>query len=86
MQSASNAQQYARTRQTTAMRRRGDSPGVDELVCPLVFSLAGLLASGLALMLPGEDGHLAMLRFALVAAAPPIAALAAAHFAGKAGA
>jgi hypothetical protein len=48
---------------------------------PAVFSPA----NGLALMLPDEDGHLALLRFALVAAAPPIAALAAVHFAGKAG-
>jgi hypothetical protein len=66
------------------MRRRRDSAGVDGLVYPLAFSLAGLLTNGLALMLPADDGHLAMLRFALVAAAPPIAALAAGHFAGKA--
>jgi hypothetical protein len=84
MHSASNAPRYATTRQPTGMRRRRASAGVDGLVCPLVFSLAGLLANGMALMLPGEDGHLAMLRFALVAAAPPIAALAAAHFSGKA--
>jgi hypothetical protein len=66
------------------MRRRHDSAGVGELVCPLVFSLAGLLANGLTVMLPGGDGSPALLGFASVAAAPAIAAMAAAHFAGKA--
>jgi hypothetical protein len=66
------------------MRRRRDSVGIDQLICPPVFSLAGLLANGVALMLPGEDGYLALLGFALIAAAPPLAAMAAVHFAGKA--
>ncbi len=68
----------------TATRRRRYSAGVDDLVCPLVFSLAGLLANGLALMLTGEDGWPALPGFALIAAAPAIAAMAAVHFAGKA--
>jgi hypothetical protein len=84
MQSASNAPWYARPWHATALRRRRYSAGVGELVCPLVFSLAGLLANGLALMLPGEDGWPALPGFALIAAAPAIAAMAAVHFAGQA--
>jgi hypothetical protein len=64
-----------------AMRRRRDRAGSS---CPLVFSLAGLLMNGLALMVPSEDGYLALLRFALIASAPLLAGMAALHFAGSA--
>jgi hypothetical protein len=67
-----------------AIRRHGDCAGADQLVCPLAFSLTGLLANGLALMALNEDGWLALLGFALIAGAPPIAAMAALHLAGNA--
>jgi hypothetical protein len=65
-----------------ARRRRRDHADAG-LVCPLVFSLTGLVTHGLALMAPGEDGSLTLLGFALIAGAPPIAAMAALHFAGN---
>jgi len=65
-----------------ARRRRRDHTGAG-LVCPLVFSLTGLVANSLALMAPGEDGYRTLLGFALIAGAPPIAAMAALHFAGN---
>jgi hypothetical protein len=34
-------------------------------------------------MAPSEDGYLTLLGFALIAVAPPIAAMAALHFAGN---
>jgi hypothetical protein len=67
------------------MRGRQDFAGVAELVYPLTFSLTGLTASGLALMVSSEDGRLALLRLVMVAAAPPIAAMVAVHFSGHAG-
>jgi hypothetical protein len=42
-----------------------------------------LVTNGLALMMPSEDGYLTPLAFALIAGAPPIAAMAALHFAGN---
>jgi hypothetical protein len=42
-----------------------------------------LVTHGLALMAPSEDGSLTLLGFALIAGAPPIAAMAALHFAGN---
>jgi hypothetical protein len=66
----------------TARRRRRDHAGAG-LACPLVFSLTGLATNGLALMAPSEDGSLTLLGFALIAGAPPIAAMAALHFAGN---
>jgi hypothetical protein len=65
----------------SARRRRRDHAGAG-LVCPLLFSLTGLVTNGLALMAPSEDGYLTLLGFALIAGAPPIAAMAALHFAG----
>jgi hypothetical protein len=65
-----------------ARRRRRDHAGAGG-ACPLLFSLTGLVTNGLALMMPSEDGYLTPLAFALIAGAPPIAAMAALHFAGN---
>ena len=61
--------------------RRGDQvlrrPSGDEpLTCVLGFAAAGLFASCLALLIQHEIAPLAVLEFALVCAAPPLAALA----------
>jgi hypothetical protein len=77
MPSVSSAPWHAR-----AIRRRRDHAGAG-LVCPLAFSLTGLVMNGLALMAPSEGGHLTLLGFALIAGAPPIAAMVALHFAGN---
>jgi hypothetical protein len=77
MPSISSAPWHGRAR-----RRRRAHAGADP-VCPLVFSLTGLVTHGLALMAPSEDGSLTLLGFALIAGAPPIAAMAALHFAGN---
>ena len=53
----------------------------DPLVCPLVFSVVGLLTDGLALAMQGEVS-LVPLSFALVVAAPPLAAMVALRFVG----
>jgi hypothetical protein len=42
-----------------------------------------LVTNGLALMARSEAGSLTLLGFALIAGAPPIAAMAALHFAGN---
>jgi hypothetical protein len=67
------------------MRGRQDFAGAAGLVYPLTFSITGLTASGLALMVSSDDGRLALLRLVMVAAAPPIAAMVAVHFPGRAG-
>jgi hypothetical protein len=64
-------------------KRRSRAHADTGLVCPLVFSLTGLVTNGLALMAPSENGYLTLLGFALIAGAPPIAAMAALHFAGN---
>ena len=62
-------------RSTITHRRRGSSrDGADQLFGPLVFSMMGLLADCLALLIQG-DTSLAPLRFSLIAGAAPIAAL-----------
>jgi hypothetical protein len=65
--------------------RRDDSTrgAADQLAGPLAFSVVGLLAHGLALMLQGEPS-LALLRVYLIMTAAPIAALVALRFAAKA--
>jgi len=60
-----------------------DSAGGDNLACPLAFSVTGLLVHGLALMMQNQDGWLAPIGFALIAAAPALAGMAALHFAGN---
>jgi hypothetical protein len=47
------------------------------LAGPLAFSMTGLLLDGVALFGAADDPQLALLRFALVAGAPAVAALAA---------
>jgi hypothetical protein len=65
------------------MHRRDDAgrASEDDLFCPLVFSLVGLLASYVALLMPSETA-LDPLRFALIVGAPPVAALIALWLAG----
>jgi hypothetical protein len=58
---------------------RGDA----DLIGPLAFSLVGLLTHCVALAMQGEPS-LASLRFALIAGAAPVAALAALRFVGNA--
>jgi hypothetical protein len=65
-----------------AKRRRRDHADAG-LACTLLFSLTGLVTNSLALMAPSEDGYLTLLGFALIAGAPPIAAMVALHFAGN---
>jgi hypothetical protein len=77
MPSISSAPWHARARR----RRRAHAD--TGLACPLLFSLTGLVTNGLALMVPSEDGYLTLLGFALIAGAPPIAAMAALYFAGN---
>jgi len=65
-----------------ALRHSGPCRAVpDPLVCPLVFSVVGLLTDGLALAMQGEVS-LVPLSLALVAAAPPLAAMVALRFVG----
>jgi hypothetical protein len=64
-----------------AARQPRDSAGSDNLACPFAFSVTGLLVHGLALMVQNQDGWPAPIGFALIAAAPVLAALAALHFA-----
>jgi hypothetical protein len=77
MPPVSSAPWHARAR-----RLRRDHAGAG-LVCPLLYSLTGLVMNGLALMAPSEAGYLTLLGFALIAGAPPTAAMAALHFAGN---
>ena len=65
-----------------APRQPRDSAGGDNLACPLAFSVMGLLMHGLALMVQNHDGWPAPIGFALIGAAPALAAIAALHFAG----
>lgn len=70
---------------STTIHRPGDSSrdGADHRFGPLVFSLVGLLADCLALLIQGETS-LAPLRFGLIAGAAPIAALVALRLADHA--
>jgi hypothetical protein len=65
--------------------RRGDAgrTAADPLACLLVFSMAGLLTDGLALLMRGETS-LAPFSLALVEVAAPVAAMVALRFAGNA--
>jgi membrane protein implicated in regulation of membrane protease activity len=62
--------------------RRGDAgrTATDPPACLLVFSMAGLLTDGLALVMQGETSF----SLALVAVAAPVAAMVALRFAGNA--
>jgi hypothetical protein len=69
----------------TTTSRRGDSSRANAnlAVSLLVFSLVGLLADGLALVMQGQ-ASLAPLRFVLIAGAAPMAAMVALWFVGPA--
>jgi hypothetical protein len=64
------------------MGRRPDRRQTVSLSCPLAFSVTGLLLHCLALLAQSDDRGPAMIGFALVAAAPALAAIAALQFAG----
>jgi len=61
------------------MGRRPDRRQTVSLSCPLAFSVTGLLLHCLALLAQSDDRGPATIGFALVAAAPAMAAL---HLAG----
>ena len=69
-------------RRPKTIRQPGDPAGGANLACPLAFSVTGLLVHGLALMVQNLDGRPAPIGFALIAAAPALAAMAVLHFAG----
>ena len=64
------------------IRQPRNCAGGGNLACPLAFSVTGLLMHGLALMVQNHDGWPAPIAFALIAAAPVLAAMIALHFAG----
>jgi hypothetical protein len=65
-----------------SMGRRPDRRQTVSLSCPLAFSVTGLLLHCLALLAQSDDRGPATIGFALVAAAPALAAMAALHLAG----
>lgn len=63
------------------MRSSSFTRAIIAFMCPLVFSVSGLLLDGAVLVAGGD--HLALAwRFALVASAPALAAIAAINVAG----
>ena len=63
-------------------RSRRKSRSAVHLACPLVFSVTGLLLDGVASFCGGDDPQTALLRLALIAGAPALAALAATEIDG----
>lgn len=64
-----------------SLGRRPDRRPTVSLSCPLAFSATGLLLHCLALLVQSDDRGLPTIGFALVAAAPALAAIAALHLA-----
>jgi hypothetical protein len=62
--------------------RRRKSRSAVGLACPLAFSMIGLLLDGVVSFGGSDDPQLALLRFALIAGAPVVAALAAMEVGG----